>query len=453
MDENRLISTHGELRLCEIKKGEWKQPVELWLLNDAMTRNDWRYENLPEHAKLFAGTPILVAYVGTKIGDGHNYEEVVDSNGQIAASFMAATAERVVGYFASEEDIEIRERGGKQWIVGRGYIWTWYARELVAKLKKQGLEGMKISIETLITRGREEDGKEVFEQYVPLGTTILGDDVTPAVAGANIRALSAIGLAGVKEMTLRVASINKGKENSASKSAELQKNQKSKKGVSTMKIKELETHFPDFRVLAVDGENVALLSAEGEAYITTAKRENGEVIIGGKIALDSVPVSFANDEATVNVELGVILSAYNAKITKLEADYAAENSARKTAEAKCESMEKAELRRRCAETKTALMNRYKEIVSGGGCKVEASVCDEFTTDERLNAYAVMVNSDGEWIGAAVACKDLDAVCMNAIISEGVARNNANKSKFAWDLAKNTETETKSLLDRVNNFRG
>jgi hypothetical protein len=53
-----------------------------------------------------------------------------------------------------------------------------------------------------------EGTTEVFTKYQVLGTTVLGDGVSPAVEKANIRALSAIGREGVREMTLRVASQN-----------------------------------------------------------------------------------------------------------------------------------------------------------------------------------------------------------------------------------------------------
>ena len=78
----RLVSVKGELRVLAETDG-LRQRVELRLLNGKTNRNNWRYENIAEHSKLFADTPILVAYVGEKIGDGHNFEEYIDENGNV----------------------------------------------------------------------------------------------------------------------------------------------------------------------------------------------------------------------------------------------------------------------------------------------------------------------------------------------------------------------------------
>ena len=202
----------GKLKVLAEKDG-WRQKAELWLLNDITNNNDWRYERLEEHRGLFAKTPILVAYVGDKIGDGHNFRQINNPDGSVVASFMSSTAERIVGFFDDDSDIRIEEKDGKKWIVGIGYIWQWYAQELVAKIKKQGLDGMSISIETLIDEMHKEGSTEVFTKYQILGTTILGDDVAPAVTGAYIKALSALGVDKIREETLKVASMQKQNQN------------------------------------------------------------------------------------------------------------------------------------------------------------------------------------------------------------------------------------------------
>ena len=205
----KLVSFTGSLR--ELAEGEGLlQKVEVMLLNDEINRNNWRYLNLEEHRKLFADTPLLVAYKGKKVGDGHNFDEVRNPDGTVTASFMSATAERIVGWFKSESDIRMETIGNKTWIVGIGYIWKWYAQELVAKLRGQGRanDGMAVSIETLIDEMHIDGKTEVYTKYQVLGTTILGDDVAPAVKDAAIRALSAIGTTGIRELTLRVAAAN-----------------------------------------------------------------------------------------------------------------------------------------------------------------------------------------------------------------------------------------------------
>ena len=102
---SKTMTSKGELRLLSQQSAK-KVAVELWLLNDATTENGWRYEKLREHMGKFATTPILIAYVGSKIGDGHNFsEEKNPITGEVSPSFMDATAERIVGFFEKKEDV------------------------------------------------------------------------------------------------------------------------------------------------------------------------------------------------------------------------------------------------------------------------------------------------------------------------------------------------------------
>ena len=64
----KLVSFEGTLRLLGTADG-MLQKVEVLLLNSDVNRNNWKYLNLEEHRKLFANTPILVAYNGRQVGD------------------------------------------------------------------------------------------------------------------------------------------------------------------------------------------------------------------------------------------------------------------------------------------------------------------------------------------------------------------------------------------------
>ena len=95
----------GKLRVLA-QENPFQYRVEVWLLNGEVNRNGWQYKNLSEHRALFVDTPILVAYPNPdKVGDGHNYKVKRDKRGNEYASFMDAKAERIVGWFKSDEDI------------------------------------------------------------------------------------------------------------------------------------------------------------------------------------------------------------------------------------------------------------------------------------------------------------------------------------------------------------
>lgn len=443
----KVNSFIGELKMLAETK-DWYQKVELWLLNDITNRNNWRYERLDEHRKLFAGTPILVAYVGNSVGDGHNFEEVRNADGSVTASFMSATAERVVGYFKNESDIRIEVKDGQKWIVGTGYIWKWYAQELVAKLKKQGIEGMPISIETLVDEMYMDGTTEVFTKWQVLGTTILGLNVAPAVADANIRALSAIGSKEVREMTLRVASAQ---QQQAEKENKNPQNKKNQKGVTnTMKVKDLENKFPNFTVLAVNGKNVALLSDKGTPYISTAEK-NGEEIAVGLTTEIAVNACFGDGENSVKVPVDLITEKLNAEIASLKSDLKKATDEKSTALNALEAMQKAEKTRRVNAVKEAIKKHLEEIKNNTGANIADNECDDLMTDEKLAEYAECEDKDGAFCGEEKACKDVDARCMSKIIEAGKAKQNALKNQFAWkDIKNNSANEEESDIEKLVN---
>lgn len=434
--DGKLVSFIGEIKVLAETK-EWYQKVELWLLNDETNRNNWRYENLDAHKHLFAGTPILVAYVGNKIGDGHNFTEVRNPDGSTTASFISATAERIVGYFKQDSDIRIEIKDGKKWIVGTGYIWKWYAQELVAKLKEQGLEGMPISIETLIDEMYMDGSTEVYPKWQVLGTTILGLDVAPAVADANIRALSALGSKEVREITLRVASEQqeKAKQNNPQKTNK-------EKGVkkSMLKAKDLDAQFPNFTVLALNGKNVALLSDKGVPHISTAEKNGDEIVIGAKTEI-AVNAVFGQDENKVEVPLDTITEKLNAKIASLESAVEKEKKEKETALNALETMQKAEKIRRQKAVKEAIKNHLAEIKANTGADIADNECDNLMTDEKIAEYAECEDKDGNFCGDVQACKDVDCACMAKIMEAGKLKKNAKKSKFAWEIGEEEGEKT------------
>ncbi len=439
----RLISVHGELRVLAETDG-LRQRVELRLLNGKTNCNNWRYENIAEHRKLFADTPILVAYVGKKIGDGHNFEEYIDENGNVSASFMASTAERIVGNFRVEDDVRIEIINGIEWIVGTGYLWKWYAQELVKKLRKQGSDGMSVSIETLVDEMHMDGDIEVFTKYQILGTTILGDDVAPAVASANIRALAAMGTDEVKKITLRVASLN-AKNNP-------QKNNEKKENKKNMKLNDLAEKFTGYTVLAVDQNTVALLSANGVPYLSTAEKDGEEIRDGARIEATATAI-FANGETKVEVPVETITEKLISRINELEKDNAAKDEAKATLEGVVKKLQTQETERR----KEAVKNAIKTRISENCINIDLSEddCADLLTDEKIDEYCSMETKDGKFIGEERACGDVDARCMAKIRESAKMKTN---KKYAWDdiNAKSNSgkdpDDVQALIDEMTNKR-
>lgn len=425
----RLMSASGTLKILSAKD-KWRQQVELWLLNTMVTENNWRYENLSEHMALFAGTPILCAYVGNKIGDGHNFDEVESGDGTVTVSFMGDTAERIVGYFESPGDLRMETKDGISWIVGKGWLWQWYAQELVAKLRQQGLEGMSISIETLVNEDqmRLEGNVEVYPSWLPLGTTILGDDVQPAVKSAAIRALSALSSDKIRQITaLRVAS-----EKSPDIDNDPQNTEKTDKGAKRMKtkflsVKDVQDKFSGYTVLAVNGLNVALLSDDGRPA-RYAFNEGEDTVLPERIEEIQTNTVFGEG---LNVDSEVLIGRMSALLnaaSKASETLTTENGKLK---AKINEMIKAENERRKEAVKAAIRDQLAK--NNEGCKdpVGESACDSLLDEEHLEVYAGECDKDGNWIGEQSARRDVDARCMAAIREQNKARANAASTGFAW----------------------
>lgn len=436
----KLASFSGSLRVLSESEG-MLQKVEVMLLNSDVNRNNWQYLNLAEHRHLFADTPLLVAYKGKQVGDGHNFDEIRNPDGTVTASFMSATAERVVGWFRSESDIRLETIDNKEWIVGTGYIWKWYAQELVAKLRGQGREngGMAVSIETLIDEMHMDGDTEVYTRYQILGTTILGDDVAPAVKDAGIRALSAIGTAGIREMTLRVASANpQSLADSENNRGEDDKsgsndNRKGKMLMNSIRKKELSELFSDYRFITADENSVTLCSAEGDFYRVPYDMDNGKVIPGAKVSVNAVVV-IGEGETSVSVPVTDVRGEDLQEIKNLKEKLNKAEEERSTALKTLEDMRKSETERRKEAVKAAIDKRFKEVCENCGTDLSAEICDCLKTDEKVSAYAERVDKDGKFCGDADAARDVDALCMDKVLEanrEKRARENA-KHVYAFD---------------------
>lgn len=446
MDEIKELRTFsGEIKLLE-RNSRWLYDVELWLLNDAVNRNGWRYEDMEGHKDLFCGTPLLVAYLqnGNVIGDGHNFRMVIDpETGEERASFTDATAERIVGALSENpDDIRTEERDGNTWIVGKGFLWEWYAPELVDKIAdaaQQG-RGMSVSIETLVTRSREEDGVEVEIDYEILGTTILGDHVQPAVKDARIVAWQARANE-FKELKLRAASFNNvsGTEDDAVEpmNDEIENKPKSNnKGVrhtmNKQAIKSLADKFEGYRVvgLSEDGLRAALVDDHGGAFTYVFNAEDKGEVISAKITPANVKVCFSFDEENIldvdlaDVNEGIVTARHNAE-AKADELQGKLDSANGTIEA----MRASEHDRRVNAVNGIIDSTLAEINEA----VENGDIDMSETADGIRAnaekYAAM-EEDGKFCGDTQARARLMSAYAEAATKKAIEKKR-NRNAFAW----------------------
>lgn len=430
----------GSIRICSTSNSEI-YGVRLELLNGKKNRNNWVYENIERHLEDFAGKPILYAVVGSKIGDGHNFEIVKDKQtGEEYASFIGATSERIGGYIEKELtrgvlNPHIENIDGTDWVVANGSLWRWYNKELVDEIEKNG-GLMKVSIETLVTKNRIVNGVEYEEEYKILGVTILGTGVTEAVAGANIRKLSA-SMGELEQLKIRAASYMQIDNNEP----QTQKQKKSEKGVTRtmakkMHIDDLRSKFDGYTVLGVNGLNVALLNQSNGRCCTYPFGENEDTVLPERIAEVSVNCAFGEGDAAVDVPIEQIIGSVQAQLnsTKSALDEATKENAE--LKAKVNDMTAAERKRRVKLVKDAIKAELAENREAykDDAELDEHLCDELLTDECVGKYAEMVNAEGEFIGDAKARDDVNAKC-NKVVRDAKkekAKNNAAKHKYAWE---------------------
>ena len=452
MDEERIVNADGKvynsftgkLKVLS-KEDEFLYKVEVWLLNSEVNRNNWQYLNLDEHKHLFADTPILVAYTGDKVGDGHNFRMKRDGNGEAYASFTDANAERIVGWFKNEDDIRIEEKDGVRWIVGDGTIWSYYAKELADLLTEQGAEGMDVSIETLVENIKVEDGVEVFENYQILGTTILGRGVSPAVAGAHIRALSLED--DLKNFKLRVASYMETAKETVKKG-------KKPMAFNKVQLEELGKKFNGFKVVGAseDGKHIALMSDADNCFYGYVFDNEEEVVAENIKPLSLNAEADFGEEEKVSID---VISLYVDEIKNLSSRVADAETRANEAEAEVKELKEKETKRR----NKAVVAAIKSLLAAYNAEAEEAMdekeCADIVADAENGEFSDCNNADGEFAGDAKACALVKARIFDHEQAIRDKKNAENRTIHSWldGLRKNTKEDSDSiegLLSRIKN---
>ena len=447
LEKRQIIE--GKLKFLA-DKNKNLQPVELWCLNEKVNRNNWKYLDIASHLSDFHDIPILTAYLmgGKIISDGHNYDMKRDENGEQYASFTAADAERIVGWIDGDARIQ-KDEDGIDWVVCRGNLWAFYCHELVQKLKSQGLEGMSISIETLVFSEDIVDGVAHEKDYTVLGVTILNESVSPAVVDASIRTLSHLSEIrdAMKEEIMKAASYIKDNEELESKV-----NNESSKGVKTLnyfskkQCAELSKKFNGYTVLAAaqdeKGIHVALLSKDGD----TARYEMNnvdETIAPEKILSCNGVVTFDCDNCDngegISVGLEAVLEEMTAAVDEANENckgaQAAEqkaNEALNTAMATIAEMRNAENARRIQSAKACAARTLSAFNQFAKNAVSESILESINKDIDNGMYTEKVNSEGAWIGESEVEVRVKALCLDEVQKANKAEAEKNKNVYIWE---------------------
>lgn len=409
----------GELRVLEqLNQYEFAFEADI-LRNGPVQGGRWEFANIEQNYRSFAGRPVLIAYVGNRVGDGHNASERIDmQTGERYRSFTDATAERIIGMISEDEsDLTVYEADGYRWLRVKGRIWTYYAQEAVATIIRTGR--MAVSIEAEVYDVREEDGREVYDNWSGLGLTILGQGVEPAVPNANIRALADM-QEEFESMKLRVASLVKEEESNKPHENTTNKGVKKQMYLSKQQLKELQKKFGEaFSVLcakqADDGVKVLLMRRSDHVFCTYILGERDSAIDEGRITECAAQIiaKLSEDEeicadASECVEAEVSEAAE--KVCALTAEVERLNGELEVSTNTVKTMQEMENKRRLSAAKEAATRALSDFNAAREDVIGEALLADVNKDIEAGVYTCSVNAEGEWIGASAVTERVLALC-------------------------------------------
>lgn len=408
----------GDLRLLR-RVDEHIFRVELWALWDGDTANGWRFANLEEHLAAWCGIPVLCAYVngGTTIGDGHNQTQKTDENGAPYQSFTGPTAERIVGATQETPDgIRVVETDGHKWLVCRAHLWAWYAAELVNKIRRLAEQGgkMSVSIEALAKESHMEGEVEIITAYHPLGITILGDAVQPAVPGAHIAMMSAEEANAFAGLKLRAAAFLAAAEE---KTQTKTRRTRMASHLTRAQREKLRGQFPGRSLVGdqvdEDGRVTVCLLAGGRTEVcslasptATAHEED----------IHEVPatVTFClSDGGEIAVDADELLAQAAAEVSALEIRASAAETELASCKSEIERMKAQESARRIQAAREAALDTLRKFNANRQEKVPDDCLTELLGAVDAGEYVACTGKDGMWDGDKRVVREVKALCADA----------------------------------------
>ena len=416
--------------------------VRLRVMRSGLNRNDWDYRNIEQFAETFKGTPILCAYPGNRIGDGHNFDEAL-WNGEIICDFTGPNAERIVGAIGEGENDVWTETGEDgTWIIANGKLWRFYNRQLCDHLAEQGR--MEVSAETEVTEEHEESGISVFTAWRGLGVTILHETVAPAIPGASIQALKAMNSEKWNSLKLKVASYHpntEGGEGTPPK-AEDHEPPKNNKGVekkltlNKKQLAKLNERFAGYVLLQAkenEEDKSILVTMRNDSYESFSYRlaSMDETIAPERIVPVPCTVSIGEDFA-MNAE--DYFAALSTRVETLSDELSKAQKERDDAQATIKAMTEKENTRRVKAMKEAAKSALDKF--NADRSAEEKVCEEDISCVMAEIdggdYTECADKDGNFCGEEKVCQRVMSICAQKDMEFRAKNAEKKNNQFAWD---------------------
>ena len=442
--------------------------VLITCMRSGVNRNKWDYQNVELYAQTFAGTPILCAFVGNKIGDGHNFKEVEKADGEVEYDFRGQTAERIVGIISDKPgDIWTEERDGYTWVMAKGKLWRFYNSQLVDQIAE--MKEMEVSCETLVEASYQEGDVDVFTKWMGIGVTILGEGVAPAIPGAKIQEFAALS-EEFKKACLKAAAYTgngvqeeeKIVEPEATETTNKPHDSKNNAKESNMtkfskkQVAELASKFEGYTVLAAGsdetGIHVCLMSADGVTATYTMDSLE-DTVAPEKIIKVNAQVAFSGADWEMAVDAYEVIDGILAENVRANASLDKATADLQEANDKITRMVENEMNRRVAAAKATAEDTLAKFNFNRMNPVAESVLEPIMASIDNGEFSGIENEKGEWIGEEEVKTKVLASCAADVMQKDEAEANARKKQFIWEGLKDASHmdrgDVASLLNQLN----
>ena len=465
-----MANEFGELRVLK-KLNKYEFEVSLKIMRSGLNRNKWDYQNLENCYQSFAGRPILCAFPNGKVGDGHTMEVRRDKNGEEYYSFIGAACEKIVGTISENvEDLTLVNEDGETWLVAKGRLFAFYAKELVDNIVAKKV--MEVSAETEIYEGYEATDREVYTNWAGLGVTILGEGVAPAIPGARIEEFAAM-KAEFNSVLLKAASyigneesedddepdeldepegeeeeeeetdLDEPDDDVAEETQIQNKTQKSNekgetntvKALSKKSIAELSKKFDGYKVLSAgrdeNGIHVILMSEDCNTSVYTLESEEAPVY-ADQIRKCEAQAVFTGEGWELAVDACELTDSLSAAVINANTQLEAANADLAKANSTIEEMTSKEMKRRVSAAKAKALSTLEEFNANREQKIEASILTKINEAIENGDFSECENAEGEWCGEEEVCSQVLAACAVEVMKQDKATAMANNSSYVWD---------------------
>lgn len=185
-------------------------PVDIKVMHNGLNLNNTYFsDEVIEDAKETLKNKPILGYIKKQDGSdnidfgGHEFEIVLTED-----DVKIVALERPLGVIPETNNYAIQEIDDKKYVVCRGYLWREYLNDAYEILKEN--PNKSVSMEIAVDDYEvNSDGTIDIKKYRYLGITILGDDLTPAMQGAELNVIGHFSKNKYEEFYNKIEELNK----------------------------------------------------------------------------------------------------------------------------------------------------------------------------------------------------------------------------------------------------